>query len=133
VHVRDGKATVYSRRGYDWTETFASIARAAETLPGCHAVLDGEAIVMELAVAVNAAHMTMSNALTPSGSPRSICKSSLLFPLSTVVDSHAPQRRSRQFPPAAISEDSKENSVTSAAKAKALTGDASLLEHLPPA
>jgi bifunctional non-homologous end joining protein LigD len=23
VHLRDGKATVYSRRGYDWTETFA--------------------------------------------------------------------------------------------------------------
>jgi bifunctional non-homologous end joining protein LigD len=33
VHLRGGKATVYSRRGYDWTETFASIARAAETLP----------------------------------------------------------------------------------------------------
>ena len=47
VHVRDGKATVYSRRGYDWTETFASIARAAEALPVRHAVLDGEAIVQD--------------------------------------------------------------------------------------
>ena len=47
VHVRDGKATVYSRRGYDWTETFASIAKAAETLTVRHAVLDGEAIVQD--------------------------------------------------------------------------------------
>lgn len=45
MHLRDGKATVYSHRGYDWTETFASIARAAEDLPAGHAVLDGEAIV----------------------------------------------------------------------------------------
>jgi bifunctional non-homologous end joining protein LigD len=44
VHLRDGKATVYSRRGYDWTETFASIATAAEKLPVRHAILDGEAI-----------------------------------------------------------------------------------------
>jgi bifunctional non-homologous end joining protein LigD len=47
VHVRDGKATVYSRRGYDWTQTFASIASAAETLPVRHAVFDGEAIVQD--------------------------------------------------------------------------------------
>jgi hypothetical protein len=37
VHLRDGKATVYSRRGYDWTETFAPIAEAAEALPVRHA------------------------------------------------------------------------------------------------
>lgn len=47
VHLRGGKATVYSRRGYDWTETFASIAKAAEALPVRHAVLDGEAIVQD--------------------------------------------------------------------------------------
>ena len=47
VHLRDGKATVYSRRGYDWTQTFASIAKAAEALPVRHAVLDGEAIVQD--------------------------------------------------------------------------------------
>ena len=47
VHLRDGEATVYSRRGYDWTETFASMASAAETLPVGHAVLDGEAIVQD--------------------------------------------------------------------------------------
>ena len=47
VHVRDGKAIIYSRRGYDWTETFASIAKDAEALPVRHAVLDGEAIVQD--------------------------------------------------------------------------------------
>jgi hypothetical protein len=40
VHVRDGRATVYSRRGFNWTETFASIA---EMMP----VLDDEAIVQD--------------------------------------------------------------------------------------
>jgi bifunctional non-homologous end joining protein LigD len=47
VNVREGKVTVYSRRGHDWTGTFASIARAAESLPVRHAVLDGEAIVQD--------------------------------------------------------------------------------------
>jgi hypothetical protein len=36
---------VYSRRGHDWTQTFASIARTAESLPVRHVVLDGEAVV----------------------------------------------------------------------------------------
>jgi bifunctional non-homologous end joining protein LigD len=44
VHVRDGKVTVYSRRGHDWTAEFAAIARAAEAPPARHAVFDGEAI-----------------------------------------------------------------------------------------
>lgn len=47
LHLRGSKATVYSRRGYDWTETFASIAAAAEMLPVRDAVLDGEAIVQD--------------------------------------------------------------------------------------
>src|SRR5262245_49702911 len=47
VHVRGGKVIVYSRRGHDWTQTFMSIARAAESLPVRHAVLDGEAIVQD--------------------------------------------------------------------------------------
>jgi bifunctional non-homologous end joining protein LigD len=48
LHLRGGKATVYSRRGYDWTEAFASIAAAAEMLPVRDAVLDGEAIVQDV-------------------------------------------------------------------------------------
>src|SRR5262245_52692368 len=47
VHVRGGKVIVYSRRGHDWTQTFISIARAAEGLSVRHAVLDGEAIVQD--------------------------------------------------------------------------------------
>src|SRR5436853_5502375 len=49
VHLRAGKAIVYSRRGHDWTREFFSIARAAEALPARHAVLDGEAIVQNKA------------------------------------------------------------------------------------
>jgi bifunctional non-homologous end joining protein LigD len=47
VHLRDGKVVVYSRRGNDWTDVFASIAQAARGLPVQHAVLDGEAIVQD--------------------------------------------------------------------------------------
>src|SRR3954463_16511690 len=32
VHIRNGRVTVYSRSGYDWTEQFASIAKAAVKL-----------------------------------------------------------------------------------------------------
>ena len=32
VHIRDGKVTIYSRSGYDWTEQFAPIAKAAAKL-----------------------------------------------------------------------------------------------------
>ena len=45
--MRDGKVVLYSRRGHDWTDKFASIARAAESLPVRHVVLDGEAIVQD--------------------------------------------------------------------------------------
>jgi hypothetical protein len=38
---------VYSRRGHDWTQTFASIARTAESLPVRNVVLDGEAVVQD--------------------------------------------------------------------------------------
>ena len=38
---------VYSRRGHDWTQTSASIARTAESLPVRHVVLDGEAVVQD--------------------------------------------------------------------------------------
>src|SRR4051812_45653223 len=47
VHLREGEATVYSRRGHDWTREFGSIAKAAKTLPAQHAVLDGEAVVLD--------------------------------------------------------------------------------------
>jgi bifunctional non-homologous end joining protein LigD len=45
VHIRDGKTTVYSRSGYDWTEQFSTIAAAARKLKARSAILDGEAVV----------------------------------------------------------------------------------------
>jgi bifunctional non-homologous end joining protein LigD len=45
VHVRDGTATVYTRRGYDWTARFRSIASAAAALPAHQVILDAEVTV----------------------------------------------------------------------------------------
>src|SRR4029079_246969 len=46
VHIRDGQVTVYSRSGYDWTDEFARIAKAASKLKVRDAIMDGEATVM---------------------------------------------------------------------------------------
>jgi bifunctional non-homologous end joining protein LigD len=46
VHVVDGKVTVYSRRGHDWTEQFGAIAEAAKHLKARQVILDGEAVVL---------------------------------------------------------------------------------------
>jgi bifunctional non-homologous end joining protein LigD len=45
LHVRPGRVTVYSRRGFDWSSEFAVIASAAKSLQGIEAVIDGEAVV----------------------------------------------------------------------------------------
>lgn len=45
VHLIDGKVTVYSRRGHDWTDKFGAIAEAAKHLKARQAILDGEAVV----------------------------------------------------------------------------------------
>src|ERR1041384_190005 len=46
VHVRNGRVTVYSRSGYDWTEQFAPLAKAASKLKVREAIIDGEATVL---------------------------------------------------------------------------------------
>src|SRR5438874_13791370 len=46
VHIRNGKVTIYSRSGYDWTEQFAPIAKAAAKLKVRQAIIDGEATVL---------------------------------------------------------------------------------------
>jgi bifunctional non-homologous end joining protein LigD len=38
--------TIYSRRGYDWTEQFAPIAKAASELKVREAIIDGEVTVL---------------------------------------------------------------------------------------
>jgi bifunctional non-homologous end joining protein LigD len=45
LHLRDGKAKVYSRKGLEWTSQFSSIAAAAHGLKAKSAVIDGEAVV----------------------------------------------------------------------------------------
>jgi bifunctional non-homologous end joining protein LigD len=45
LHLRDGVARMFSRRGYDWTDRFGSIAQDARLLPVSEAVIDGEVIV----------------------------------------------------------------------------------------
>src|SRR5436190_20380439 len=46
VHIRDGKVTVYSRSGYNWTQQFGAIAKAGAKLKVRDAIIDGEATVL---------------------------------------------------------------------------------------
>lgn len=46
-HLKDGEARLITRQGNDWTDRFAPVARAAETLAARQAVLDGEVVVLE--------------------------------------------------------------------------------------
>src|SRR5215211_7348296 len=45
VHLNEGKVTIYSRSGSNWTKQFTSVAEASAQLPASTAVLDGEAVV----------------------------------------------------------------------------------------
>ena len=46
LHIHHGRVTVYSRSGYDWTDQFAPIARAARALAKHDLIIDGEATVL---------------------------------------------------------------------------------------
>jgi ATP-dependent DNA ligase len=46
LHIHDGRVRVFSRSGYDWTEQFSQIARAAEALSVRELIIDGEATVV---------------------------------------------------------------------------------------
>ena len=46
LHIHDGRITVYSRSGYDWTEQFAPIAKTAKALSAHELIIDGEATVL---------------------------------------------------------------------------------------
>src|SRR5579872_3901177 len=48
VVVDAGKATVRTRRGLDWTRQFKPIAAAAAALPCRNAIIDGEAVVLDV-------------------------------------------------------------------------------------
>jgi bifunctional non-homologous end joining protein LigD len=45
AHLVNGKAAIYTRRGYDWSDRFASIARALPELGRHDFILDGEVVV----------------------------------------------------------------------------------------
>ena len=47
AHLTAGRATVYTRKGNDWTARFGPIARAIELLPVRSAILDGEAVALD--------------------------------------------------------------------------------------
>jgi len=45
LHVEDGKARLYTRKGLDWTGKFPAIAKAAARLPDC--IIDGEVCALD--------------------------------------------------------------------------------------
>ena len=45
LRVQDGEATLRTRKGLDWTEKFAAIAKVAAKLPDC--IIDGEAVALD--------------------------------------------------------------------------------------
>jgi bifunctional non-homologous end joining protein LigD len=47
AHLNDNRATVFTRRGHDWTNRFGPIAHALKTLTAKSAVLDGEVVVRD--------------------------------------------------------------------------------------
>jgi bifunctional non-homologous end joining protein LigD len=47
LHVSAGEATLYTRKGLDWTEKFQGIASAASSLPDC--IIDGEVAAFDSA------------------------------------------------------------------------------------
>ncbi len=46
LHLCNGKATIYSRGGHDWTERYRSVAHQATKLSAKHLVIDGEMVVL---------------------------------------------------------------------------------------
>jgi bifunctional non-homologous end joining protein LigD len=44
--IQGGRATAFTRRGYDWSHRYAKIVQAAATLPVKSAIIDGEAVVL---------------------------------------------------------------------------------------
>lgn len=45
AHIIDGKAAIYTRRGFDWSDRFASIAETLQELGNRELILDGEVVI----------------------------------------------------------------------------------------
>ncbi len=46
IRIEDGDVTIFTRNGFDWTEKYAPVARAAQSLPAITAIIDGEMVVL---------------------------------------------------------------------------------------
>ena len=46
AHLKDGRVTIFSRNGLDWTARVKSIAKALDKLPAKTAVIDGEVVAL---------------------------------------------------------------------------------------
>jgi bifunctional non-homologous end joining protein LigD len=47
AHLSKGKASIYTRRGYDWSDRFASIAETLRQIGDRDLILDGEVVVTD--------------------------------------------------------------------------------------
>jgi bifunctional non-homologous end joining protein LigD len=47
AHLTEGRGTIYTRNGNDWTARFGPIAPAVELLPARTAIIDGEAVAID--------------------------------------------------------------------------------------
>jgi bifunctional non-homologous end joining protein LigD len=47
AHLRDGLVTLFTRRGFDWTKRFRTIATDVARLPAKQVVIDGEVIAAD--------------------------------------------------------------------------------------
>ena len=47
AHLKDGKVTLYSRNGLNWTHRMPAVTRALEATPAKSAILDGEVVVFD--------------------------------------------------------------------------------------
>lgn len=46
AHLRRGEPIIYSRRGYDWSDTFGNITQSLSALPSREVILDGEVVAL---------------------------------------------------------------------------------------
>ena len=47
-HLVDGKLAIYTRRGYDWSDTFCTVTASLKSLPAQTAIVDGEVVVPDV-------------------------------------------------------------------------------------
>src|SRR6478735_3481983 len=65
VIIQNGAARIFTRRGHDWTQRYASIAAEAITLPCRTAIIDGEIILADPAGAADFAGLQSVIATNP--------------------------------------------------------------------